>query len=81
MTKAMKNESGVEIIEGMRVSGYIHCDRGYGRFYIKDIKGTIVNKHGRLYVNSDDEPTNNYPLHKFEHSFLTDPNVISLEVI
>jgi len=75
------NRNGVILKEGMKVKGFITYRRSYMRTGDKDITGTIVSKHGRLYVNSDAEPEKNYPLSKFAHNCLTQGNVAWLDII
>ena len=69
------NREGIEIKPGMKVKGYILILRAlsYGRVeYIdKDIEGIVVNRNGKLYVNSFKEPNKNYPLRMFAHDSMT----------
>ena len=76
----MVNQDGIEIKEGMKVKGYLHIQRSYGRLWTKDIEGVIVSKGKQLFVNSNAEPEKNYPLHKFIHNYITQPEVAILEV-
>lgn len=77
----MVNQDGIELKAGMKVKGWLTIPRSYGRTWNKDIEGTIVERNKQLYVNSHAEPEKNYPLHKFEHNFLTQPKVAILEVL
>jgi hypothetical protein len=80
-SSAFVNREGIILKAGMRVKGFITYQRSYMRTGDKDIVGTIVSKHGRLYVNSDAEPEKNYPLSKFAHNWLTQEKVAWLEVV
>lgn len=75
------NKEGIVLKVGMKVKGFITYQRSYMRTSDKDITGTIISKHGRLYVNSDAEPEKNYLLSKFAHNWLTQEKIVWLEII
>jgi hypothetical protein len=80
-SSAFVNREGIVLKVGMKVKGFITYQRSYMRTGDKDITGTIVSKHGRLYVNSDSEPEKNYPLSKFAHNWLTQNKIAWLDVL
>lgn len=82
-SSAFTNREGIILKAGMRVKGFITYQRSYMRTGDKEITGTIIRLNDKkgLFVNSDSEPSKNYPLSKFAHNWLSQPKVAWLELV